>query len=170
MSILEIRKYGDAVLAKPGKPVANIDDKLLRLIDDMFETMYAEPGVGLAAPQVGVGLQLCVVDLNWQGKKEPMVLINPKIEFLSPKSIAAEEGCLSFPKIFFNVSRPDFIRLSAINEKGFPVTIEGDGLLARCLQHELDHLNGRLIIDHLSFWKRWKVEQDIKRRKKEGDW
>jgi peptide deformylase len=169
LELLTILKYGDPVLRKKGKTVTTVDAKLARTVKAMFDTMYAEPGVGLAAPQVGILLRLMVVDVAPQGKSQPLVLINPKIEETKGR-IRSEEGCLSFPGIGVVVPRAEWVKVSAINEKGLPFTVSGDGLLARCLQHEMDHLDGKLMIDHLPLAKRLKVLWDIRRRKKAGLW
>jgi peptide deformylase len=169
LELLTILKYGDPVLRKKGKTVTAVDNSLKRTIKAMFDTMYAEPGVGLAAPQVGISLRLMVVDVAPQGKPQPLVLINPKIEETKGR-IKSEEGCLSFPGIGVVVTRAEWVKVSATNEKGLPFTVSGDGLLARCLQHEMDHLDGKLMIDHLSLSKRLKVLWDIRRRKKAVLW
>lgn len=169
LDLLDIRKFGDPVLQKPAKPVEKIDEKILRLIPAMFNTMYNEPGIGLAAPQVGVSLRLMVVDVAPEGKHHPMVLINPQIDVKKGR-IASEEGCLSFPGIHVTIPRAAHIQLSAINEKGLPVRLEAEGLLSRCLQHEMDHLDGVVMIDHLSLPQRLKVLWEIRRRKKAHLW
>lgn len=169
LSLLEIRKYGDPVLRRKAKPVENIDDDLRKTIQTMFRTMYAEPGVGLAAPQVGIGLRLMVMDVAPEGKSTPMVFINPKIEETKGRA-TAEEGCLSFPGIGVRVTRPEWVRMSALNEKGLPIMVSGGGLLARCIQHEMDHIDGKLMIDHLSVPARLKVLWEIRKRKKAGTW
>lgn len=167
---MPIVKYGDKVLVTPAEPLREITPDLGKLIADMFETMYAEPGIGLAANQVGVGLRLVVIDVGTGEKSQPMVLINPKIDFASRKKVKEEEGCLSFPQIFLEIERPEKVKVSAVNEKGLPVLVEGEGLLGRCLQHEIDHINGVVFLDRVSPWKRWKAKQEIKKRKKEGTW
>lgn len=167
--LLPIRKYGDPVLVRPAKPVAAVDDEIRRLIPVMLRTMYAEPGIGLAAPQVGVSLRLMVVDVAPEGKSQPLVLINPVIEKKKGR-IRSEEGCLSFPGIQVTVPRAAWVRVAAVDEKGAPVVVEGDGLLSRCLQHEMDHLDGVVMIDHLSLAKRLKVLWEIRKRKKAGLW
>lgn len=167
--LLPIRKYGDPVLVRPAKPVGEIDDDLRRLIPVMFRTMYAEPGIGLAAPQVGVSLRLMVVDVAPEGQSRPMVLINPRIEQKKGR-IRSEEGCLSFPGIQITVPRAAWVRVAAVDEKGTPVAVEAEGLLSRCLQHEMDHLDGIVMIDHLPLPKRLKVLWEIRKRKKAGLW
>jgi len=167
--LLEILKYGDPFLRRKAKPVETIDENLLKTIESMFRTMYDEPGVGLAAPQVGIGLRLMVMDVAPGGKSKPMVFINPKIEEVKG-GIYWEEGCLSFPGIVLNVKRGAWVRLSALNEKGLPITVSGDGLLARCILHEMDHLDGKLMIDRVPVPKRLAALWEIRKRKKAGLW
>ena len=168
-ALLPIVKYGHPVLVKKAKPVGKIDENILRLIPAMFNTMYAEPGIGLAAPQVGLSIRVMVVDVAPDGKSQPLALINPRIDERKGH-IKSEEGCLSFPGIQVTVPRAAYVRMSAVNEKGLPVTIEAEGLLSRCLQHELDHLDGVVMIDHLSVGQRLKALWDIRQRKKNGLW
>ncbi|HRY28969.1 MAG TPA: peptide deformylase [Elusimicrobiota bacterium] len=167
--LLPIRKYGDPVLRRKTKPVAVFDDELRKTIQAMFRTMYAEPGIGLAAPQVGLSLRLAVVDVQSDGKNRPLVLINPKIEE-ARGGVYGMEGCLSLPGLMFNIRRAEWVRVSAINEKGMPVSLSGDGLFARCLQHELDHLDGKLVIDRVPLHRRLKALWEIRKRKKAGLW
>lgn len=169
LRLLTIRKYGDPVLRQEARPVASIDDDLRDTLRAMFHTMYAEPGVGLAAPQVGIPLRLMVVDVLPGGKNHPLVLINPKLEE-SRGRVSGEEGCLSFPGIVVRVSRAAWVRVSALNEKGLPIEISGDGLLARCLLHEMDHLDGKLMIDRIPLTQRLRVLWEIRKRKKAGLW
>jgi peptide deformylase len=168
-ALLPIRKYGDPVLVRKAKPIQRIDEGILRLIPVMFNTMYAEPGIGLAAPQVGVSLRLMVLDLAPDGKSQPLALINPRIDEKKGR-IQSEEGCLSFPGIQVTVPRSAWVKVSAVNEKGLPITIEAEGLLSRCLQHELDHLNGVVMIDLLSLPRRVTALWEIRKRKKAGLW
>ena len=150
-------------------PVEAFDEELRRLVPAMLQTMYAEPGVGLAAPQVGVSLRLMVMDVVPEGKNKPMVFINPKIEETRGR-ISSQEGCLSFPGITVTIPRAEWVRVSALNEKGLPISVSGDGLLARCLQHEIDHLDGVLMTDRLPLPQRLKTFWEIRRRKKAGLW
>ncbi|MDP9204372.1 MAG: peptide deformylase [Gemmatimonadota bacterium] len=150
MSILDIRVLGDLVLRKPTKPVTEVTDELRQLIADMFETMYAAEGIGLAAPQVGRTERLAVVDV--EGKK--FALINPEIASTSGPAEKAEEGCLSIPDIYGDVERPAQVTIRAIDEQGVPYEAAGEELLGRCFQHEIDHLDGKLFIDYLSPLKR----------------
>lgn len=153
MAIREIKKYPDPVLRVKTAPVTTIDDSLQKLIDDMVETMHAAPGVGLAANQVGVSLQVAVIDLGDREDGKPrqplVVLINPEI--LSQEgSIVSEEGCLSLPDYTENVKRAKRVKVRAKDRKGQPFELEAEGLMAKALQHEIDHLNGLLFIDRLS--------------------
>lgn len=167
--LLAIRKYGDPVLQKRAKPVKDLA-KVKELAPAMFEAMYAEPGIGLAAPQVGVSLRLMVVDVATEkGQPRPMVLVNPKIEEKRGK-VESVEGCLSFPGISVTIDRAEWVRVSALNENGFPVSVAADGLLSRCFQHEMDHLDGVLMIDHLSPMEKFKVQMEIRKLKKAGQW
>ena len=150
MSILDIRVLGDPVLRKPTKAVADITDELRKLIADMFETMYAAEGIGLAAPQVGRTERLAVVDV--EGKK--FTLINPEIVTRGSGFEKDEEGCLSIPEIYGDVERPGTVSIRATDENGKQYEASADGLLGRCFQHEIDHLDGKLFIDYLSPLKR----------------
>lgn len=155
MGILEIKKYPERVLREKTSPVDKIDGKLQRLIDDMVETMYAAPGVGLAAPQVGISKRLIVIDVSMRDEeKTPLiVLINPEI-IENGGEIEAEEGCLSLPGYTTVVKRSERVVVRGLDRKGKPLDVEGRGLLSRALQHEIDHLNGTLLIDRISSIKR----------------
>ena len=150
MSILDIRVLGDPVLRKPTKRVIQVTDELRKLIADMFETMYAAEGIGLAAPQVGRSERLAVVDV--EGKK--FTLINPEIVTTNGSPDKAEEGCLSIPEIYGDVERPAEVTIRATDENGNQYEATGTELLGRCFQHEIDHLDGKLFIDYLSPLKR----------------
>lgn len=169
MSILEIVKYGDPVLRKKTEPITKITDDIIQLAEDMLETMYAAPGVGLAGPQVGKSLQICVIDVVPDGKRDPIVLINPKVVSGEDK-IELEEGCLSFPKIYEKVKRWNKIQAEYVDLKGNLNKVEVEGFLAKAFQHEIDHLNGKVFIDYLPDWKRKLVEKEIRRRKKGKNW
>lgn len=156
MALLEIKRYPEKVLKEKAAPVEDIDGSLQRLIDDMIETMYAAPGIGLAAPQVGVSKKLIVTDIGTDENDREiplLVLINPEI-ISSENEIESEEGCLSLPDYRTNVKRAEKVFVRALNREGNPVEIEGSGLLSRALQHEIDHLNGILLIDRISSIKR----------------
>jgi peptide deformylase len=150
VSLLDIRVLGDPVLRKPTKRVTEITDELRKLIADMFETMYAAEGIGLAAPQVGRTERIAVVDV--EGKK--FALINPQIVSTGNETDKAEEGCLSIPDIYGDVERPSTVRIRALDESGLEYEADGTELLGRCFQHEIDHLDGKLFIDYLSPLKR----------------
>ena len=169
MAILEIIKYGDPVLRKKAEPVTEITDDIKRLAEDMLETMYAAPGVGLAGPQVGISLQICVVDIVPEGKNRPFVLINPKV-ISGENKVELEEGCLSFPKIYEKVKRWNKINVEYTDLNGKTNNVEIEGFLAKAFQHEIDHLNGKVFIDYLPDWKRKLVEKEIRRRKKGKNW
>ena len=169
MAILKIVKYGDSVLRKKTAPVTEITDDIIQLAEDMLETMYAAPGVGLAGPQVGVSLQICVIDVVPEGKRNPIVLINPKV-LSGEDKVELEEGCLSFPKIYEKVKRWNKVRVEYVDLKGNLKEVEAEGFLAKAFQHEIDHLNGKVFIDYLPDWKRKLVEKEIRRRKKGKNW
>jgi peptide deformylase len=165
-----ILRYGRPGLQTPAQPVTAFDADLDRLVDDMIETMYAAPGVGLAAPQIGVPLRLCVIDLS-VGKTggELITLVNP--EFVERDGMQLEEeGCLSLPDFVATVARPARAVVRALDRKGKPHTIEGTGLLARALQHELDHLDGTLFIDRLRGIKREVIVRKIRKLERLGRW
>jgi peptide deformylase len=150
VSILDIRVLGDPVLRKPTKPVTEVTDELRTLVADMFETMYAAEGIGLAAPQVGRSERVAVVDV--EGRK--YTLINPEIVSRTGARAKAEEGCLSIPDIYGDVERLAEVTIRALDENGKPYEASANELLGRCLQHEIDHLDGKLFIDYLSPLKR----------------
>jgi peptide deformylase len=151
---LHIRRYPDEVLKRKAEAVDSIDAGIRRLVDDMIETMYAAPGIGLAAPQVGVSKRIIVVDISSREEKHPLiVLINPEIQE-ADGLIECDEGCLSFPGYTATVERALRVIVHGLNKEGKPVEIEGADLLARALQHEIDHLEGILFVDRLSSIKR----------------
>ena len=163
-------RYGESGLHAPAAPVEHIDADVQHLIDDMLETMYAAPGIGLAAPQIGVARRVCVIDLS-VGKRggEVLALINP--EFVERDGMQLEEeGCLSLPGFNATVARPARVVVRALDRDGHERTIEGTGLLARALQHELDHLDGRLFIDRLRGIKRDIIVRKIKKLQRAGKW
>ncbi len=165
-----IVRYPDAMLQTAAQPVTRFDAELERLIDDMVDTMYAAPGIGLAAPQVGVSLRVCVIDLS-AGRRggELHVLVNP--EFLARDGMQIEdEGCLSVPAFNATVARPARATVRAQNRGGEAVTLEGTGLLARALQHEIDHLDGTLFLDRLRGIKRDVIVRRIRKLQRAGRW
>src|SRR4030067_3127979 len=154
MAVLEIRKYPKKVLKEKTLPVKEFNSELQKLIDDMIETMYAAPGVGLAANQVGVSKQLAVIDISLTDEKSPLiVLVNPEIVCLEGE-IESEEGCLSVPDYTTVLKRTMKVFVKGFDREGRPVEIEAEGLLARALQHEIDHLNGILLVDRMGRIKR----------------
>jgi peptide deformylase len=168
--IYPIVKYGDAVLEKPSETVTVFDEGLKKLIEDMFESMYAARGVGLAAPQIGIGRRIAVVDVTF--KEDPdakLVLINPEIIHKEGRH-SQSEGCLSIPDFRENVSRAKVVTIRAqdVNGKVFEKT--GDDLLARAFQHETDHLNGKLYISHISAIKRDLIKRKIRKLVRAGEW
>jgi peptide deformylase len=167
MARLTIETLGAEVLRRPATEVKEIDEKLRTLIVDMFDTMYEAEGIGLAGPQVGIGRRVIVVDVQQEGT-EPFALLNPRIVESSRETDKAEEGCLSIPGVSAGVERPSRVVVDGIDENGHPVRIEAEGLLGRCLQHEIDHLDGILFIDRLSPLKRRMVLQKYKRSERDA--
>jgi len=168
--IYPIVKYGDPILEKPGAPVKKFDAELEQLAEDMFASMYAAQGVGLAAPQIGLSLRIAVVDVT--GGKNPeakIVLANPEI-IHAEGEVREEEGCLSVPGFRGYVLRPQFVTIKAQNAKGEEFEIRGENLLARAFCHEIDHLNGILFLQHLSMLKRDLIRRKIKKLRKQGEW
>jgi peptide deformylase len=168
--IYSIIKYGDPILEKPTAAITEFGTELEELTEDMFASMYAAQGVGLAAPQIGKNLRLTVVDVT--GGKNPegkIVLINPEIIHAEGEK-REEEGCLSLPGFRGYVVRPQFVTVKAQNAKGEPFEIRGEDLLARAFCHEIDHLNGILFIQHLSMLKRDLIRRKIKKLRKQGEW
>jgi peptide deformylase len=156
--IRPILQLPDPVLRRVSTPVAKIDDEIKKLIKDMFETMYDAPGIGLAAVQIGVAKRVVTIDATrGEDKKNPMVFINPEIISSSEDMDVKEEGCLSIAEFYEEVERPTAVTVRYMDEKGKAKEIEAEGLLARALQHEIDHLNGVLFIDHISKLKRDRV-------------
>ena len=170
MAVLKILKYGDEALKKKCLAVDEITPEIKKLVKDMLETMYKAPGVGLAAPQVGVLKRVCVIDVYHDEEASHIVLINPKIIEKKGKKTYMEEGCLSFPGITKKVKRWNTLKVTAVDERGMPIIIEGNGLLSRALQHEIDHLDGIVFIKRLGLMSRLKTEREIRKRKREGSW
>jgi peptide deformylase len=157
MALLNILRYPDSRLHKVAKPVSEFGDRLARLVDDMAETMYDAPGVGLAASQVDVHERLILVDIS-DTKSELRVFINPEITWASEEKQVYDEGCLSVPGIYDGVERPARIKVRALDVQGQPFELEADGLLAVCIQHEMDHLLGKVFVDYLSPLKRNRIK------------
>jgi peptide deformylase len=168
MSIKPLILLPDPVLRQVSKPVEQIDSSVKKLAGDMFETMYDAPGIGLAAIQIGVPLCMLVIDLAKQDEpKQPQIFINPEIVSRSDERSTYEEGCLSIPEYYADVERPATVRVKFIDGNGQEQELEADGLLATCLQHEIDHLNGVLFIDHISKLKRDMVVRRFKKLAKD---
>ena len=165
MAIRKILKFPDQDLRIKAKPVESFDDELKTLTDDMFETMHSVNGIGLAATQIGVAKQVAVIDISPE-KNEPLVIVNPAIQILDPsKTEDYDEGCLSVPGFFEKISRPSDIKLSYQDLNGKKQEIKPEGLLTKVVQHELDHLNGRLFVDHISELKRRRIRNKIVKQK-----
>ena len=163
MAILNILEFPDPRLRTIAKPVEVVDDGIRQLIDDMFETMYEAPGIGLAATQVNVHKRVVVMDLS-EDKSEPRVFINPEFEALTEEMDQYQEGCLSVPGFYENVDRPQKVRVKALDRDGQPYEIIAEGLLAVCIQHECDHLNGKLFVDYLSSLKRDRIKKKLEKQ------
>jgi len=166
MTILKILEYPDDRLRMVAKPVSEVNDQIRSIADNMLETMYDAPGVGLAATQVDIHLRIVVIDVS-EDKTEPLVLINPEIVDHSGIE-EMEEGCLSFPDVFADVERADKVTLKALDRNGEEFTIEADELLAVCIQHELDHLKGKLFVDYLSPLKRQRIRKLLEKRQRKS--
>ncbi len=168
--IYPIVKYGDAVLEKPAATIAEFNDELRKLADDMFESMYAAHGVGLAAPQIGIAKRIAVIDVTF--KEDPsakIVLVNPEIVHTEGKQTSSE-GCLSLPEFRENVTRPMKVTARAQDLDGKTIEVNGEELLARALLHETDHLNGKLFISHVSALKRDLIKRKIRNLMRQGEW
>lgn len=166
MSVMEILSYPDSRLKRKSSLVTEFDESLSALIDAMFETMYSANGIGLAAPQVNVHKDLLVMDLS-EEREGGICLINPEIVY-SEGEVESEEGCLSVPGVNEKVLRAEKIRVEALDRSGQPLEIEADGLLAICIQHEIDHLNGRLFIDYLSNMKRLRIRKRVEKEMRQA--
>ena len=165
MALLPILEFPDPRLRQRAQNVAQVDAALRKLIDDMFETMYAAPGIGLAATQVNVAKRLLVMDIS-ERRNEPLVLINPEI--LSRAGIEeTEEGCLSVPGVYDKVTRAERIRVRALDRDGKQIEFDADGLQAVCIQHEIDHLDGKLFVDYLSELKRTRIRKKLEKERKD---
>ncbi len=162
MAILNILEFPDPRLRTIAKPVAVVDDEVRQLVDDMFETMYEAPGIGLAATQVNVHQRIVVMDLS-EDRTEPRVFINPEFESLTEEMDQYQEGCLSVPGFYENVDRPQKVRIKALDRDGKPYELIAEGLLAVCIQHECDHLNGKLFVDYLSTLKRDRIKKKLEK-------
>jgi peptide deformylase len=157
MALLPILCYPDPRLHKVAQPVADFDERLSALIDDMLETMYDANGIGLAATQIDVHQRLVVIDAS-EERNKPLVLINPEITWMSDERVKGDEGCLSVPGIYDGVERATAVKVTALDRKGQPQTIEAEGLLAICIQHEMDHLKGKVFVEYLSLLKQGRIK------------
>lgn len=166
MAILDILHFPDARLRNLAKPVATVDDSVRKLIDDMFETMYAAPGIGLAAIQVNEARRVIVVDIT-DDRSQPLALVNPQI-LTKQGSEEMDEGCLSVPGIYETVQRAEQIRVRALDRDGNSFELDCDGLLAVCIQHEIDHLDGKLFVDYLSSLKRQRIRKKLEKDARQG--
>ena len=164
MAILDILEYPDPRLRTKAKPVKQVDDSVRKLIDDMFETMYEAPGIGLAASQVNVHRRIIVVDVS-ENRDEPHAFINPELTTFG-ETVEAEEGCLSVPGFYEPVTRYEGVRVKALDRNGEPMEAEFDGLLSVCIQHECDHLDGKLFVDYLSNLKRTRIRKKLEKSHK----
>ena len=161
MSLLNILHYPDPKLRIKATPITQVDDPIKKLVDDMWETMYDAPGVGLAAPQVSVSKRLIVIDIS-EDKSDPLCFINP--ELIEKHDISVmEEGCLSVPGIYENIERASNITVKALDREGKPFTMDAEGLLSICIQHEIDHLDGKLFVDYLTKMKQTRIRKKMEK-------
>jgi peptide deformylase len=168
MAILNILEFPDPRLRTIAKPVEIVDDALRLLIDDMFETMYDAPGIGLAATQVNVHQRLVVIDIS-EEKTDPLVFINPEFQALTEQVDEYQEGCLSVPGFYETVERPQQVKVKALDRHGQAFEMHCEGLLAICIQHECDHLNGKLFVDYLSTLKRNRIKKKLEKQHRQND-
>ena len=166
MSVLTILEFPDPRLRKKASPVARVDDAVRRNLDDMLETMYTAAGIGLAATQVDIHKRMLVLDVS-EHKDCPMTFINPRITILDAEPLGYEEGCLSVPGYYDLVERPRKIQVRALDREGAPIELEAEGILAVCLQHEVDHLNGKLFVDYLSLLKRQRIKKKLQKERRQ---
>jgi len=166
MTTLDILHFPDPRLRNVAQPVTHVDDAIRKLVDDMFETMYAAPGIGLAATQVNVDKRVIVIDVS-EEKDQPLCLINPEI-LVRDGVEEMEEGCLSVPGVFELVERADHVRIRALNRDGEVIEMEAGDLLAVCIQHEIDHLDGKLFVDYLSPLKRARIRKKLEKEQRQS--
>jgi peptide deformylase len=167
MALLDILEFPDPRLRTVAKPVKQVDSAIVRLIDDMFETMYSAPGIGLAATQVNVHQQIIVIDVS-DDKSEPLVFINPSITIIDADEQEYDEGCLSVPGFYETVSRPRKVLVNATDRDGKSFELLTEDLLAICIQHEIDHLQGKLFVDYLSALKRQRIKKKLEKQHKQN--
>lgn len=165
MAILEILEFPDPRLRTRATPITEVSDRHRKLIDNMFETMYEAPGIGLAATQVNVHERLIVIDISEKGD-QPLVFINPQVSTLDTETGEYDEGCLSVPGFYETVIRPRHVRVEALDRNGKNFTMEAQGLLAVCIQHEIDHLEGKLFVDYLSALKRSRIRKKLEKQQR----
>ncbi len=165
MAILNILHYPDPRLRNKAEPVAEVTDEIRQLADDMLETMYEAPGIGLAAIQVNINKRVIVIDIS-EDKSDPLILINPEV-IAAEGEREFEEGCLSVPEAYEAVTRADKVRVTAVSLEGEDYTFDADGLLATCIQHEIDHLDGKLFVDYLSNLKRQRIRKKLEKHQKQ---
>ena len=165
MTLRKILEFPDPRLRTIARKVEDVDESIQTLVNDMFETMYEAQGIGLAATQIDVHLRIIVIDLKDE-EQTPLVLINPELEILTKEVDEMQEGCLSVPDFYEVVKRPEHLRLKALDQKGTPYEIEASGLLAVCIQHECDHLMGKLFVDYLSNLKRSRIRSKLTKQKR----
>jgi peptide deformylase len=166
MALLPILVAPDPRLKTKATPVEKVDAEIAQLMEDMLETMYAAPGIGLAAPQVGVSKRVVVIDVSPEGETNPLRMANPEIIWASDDSRVYEEGCLSLPEQYDSVERPERVKIRYLDHQNELRELDADGLLATCIQHEIDHLDGKLFVDHLSSLKRNMMLRKLTKMKK----
>ena len=167
MATLQILEFPDPRLRKVASPVTEFDDKLRQLVADMLETMYEAEGIGLAATQVNVHKRLLVIDVS-ENKDSPQVFINPNFEVIDEQLAEYDEGCLSVPGFYESVSRPKKVQVTAFDQDGNQFQLEAEGILATCIQHEIDHLNGKLFVDYISTLKRQRIRTKLEKEHKKS--
>ncbi len=163
MALLNILEFPDPRLRTVAEPVKDVDDSVRKIIDDMFETMYDAPGIGLAATQVNIHRQIIVVDVS-EEQNEPLVFINPEIHADEEELYSYDEGCLSVPGFYESVERPAYVTIKALNRDGDAFELQPEGLLAVCIQHEIDHLKGKLFVDYVSPMKRNRIRKKLEKQ------
>jgi len=166
MPLLEILEFPDPRLRMVARPVSHVDDSIRALVSNMLETMYAAPGIGLAATQVDVHKRVVVIDVS-EDQTQPLVFINPEVTILEEELCEYTEGCLSVPGYYETVQRPGKIQVKALDREGQPFELKPEGLLAVCIQHEIDHLNGKLFVDYLSNLKRQRIRKQLEKAHRE---
>jgi peptide deformylase len=165
MAILDILEFPDPLLRTIARPVEQVDEPIRQLVADMLETMYHAEGIGLAATQVNVHKRVVVIDTS-EDRNQPQVFINPRIKILNDATMEYQEGCLSVPGYYEKVERPSAIKIAALDTQGEKFILEPDGVLAVCIQHEIDHLNGKLFVDYLSTLKRNRIKQKLQKERR----